>query len=83
MGRAVMQQNARLAEANIKASYLIKLIMQQQEKQTLRSVAAVLNTQGYKTRRGREFSATQVMRLYNQGTVTTTSEANTALAEGL
>ncbi|RFP66461.1 hypothetical protein D0N36_03695 [Hymenobacter lapidiphilus] len=67
LGRAVMQENARIAEANVQASYLIKLIMQQQQqKPTLRSVAAVLNAQGYKTRRGSEFTATQVMRLYNQ-----------------
>lgn len=58
-GRDVMQQNAR--EASKQVTMLIPLLLQQRK--TLREVAQILNDTGYRTRRGKEFSATQVMRL--------------------
>ncbi|TGE06094.1 recombinase family protein [Hymenobacter fodinae] len=63
LGRAAMQLNARMAEANVKATYIIDLILQNPQRHTLRDIAAVLNAQGYRTRRGKKFTSVQVLRL--------------------
>ncbi|WP_046242307.1 recombinase family protein [Hymenobacter terrenus] len=60
-GREVRSLNARTNQANLQASQLIKLLLAQS--QTLRQVAQTLNTYGYRTRRGKAFTAMQVARL--------------------
>ena len=60
-GQAAMQRNAREHQANRQAAQLAELL--QAKGQTLWQIAAALNTAGYRTRRGREFHATTVLRL--------------------
>ncbi|GAB2781142.1 DNA invertase Pin-like site-specific DNA recombinase [Hymenobacter luteus] len=60
-GRETQQQQAKEALSNVQAAHLIPLLLQQNK--TLREVASILNQNGYRTRRGKEFTATQVMRL--------------------
>lgn len=62
-GALVRAENARNHESNVQAKQLIHLLLKQPKKPTLRDVAAALNVSGYKTRRGCQFTATQVMRL--------------------
>lgn len=61
LGQAAMQRNAHAHPANRQAAQLAGLLRARQ--QTLWEIAAVLNTAGYRTRRGKEFHATTVQRL--------------------
>ncbi|KUG07438.1 recombinase family protein [Solirubrum puertoriconensis] len=63
-GRQTQQEKARTAKENVQAAQLVNLLLAQGK--TLRDVAAQLNSTGYRTRRGKEFTAVQVMRLSNQ-----------------
>lgn len=63
-GRAIMQQNAKDNENNIKAMQLIKLL--RKDNLSYQAIAIKLNDTGYRTRRGLMFSAMQVQRLATQ-----------------
>jgi hypothetical protein len=63
-GRAIMQQNAKENENNIKAMQLIKLL--RKDNLSYQAIATKLNETGYRTRRGLAFSAMQVQRLATQ-----------------
>lgn len=60
-GQAAMQRNAREHPANKQAALLADLLRAQG--QTLWQIADRLNAAGYRTRRGKEFHATTVLRL--------------------
>ena len=56
-----MQANARVHQANRQAAQLVELL--RAKGQTLWQIATQLNEAGYRTRRGKEFQATTVLRL--------------------
>ena len=60
-GKETMQRNAAEAVSNRQARRMIGLLRQQN--MTLLQIAAELNSHGYKTRRGKQFTATAVRRL--------------------
>lgn len=60
-GQAAMQRNAREHQANRQAAQLAELL--RAKGQTLWEIAAALNANGYRTRRGKAFHATTVWRL--------------------
>jgi DNA invertase Pin-like site-specific DNA recombinase len=60
-GQATMQRNAREHQANRQAAQLAELL--RAKEYTLWEIAAALNAAGYRTRRGKEFHATTVLRL--------------------
>lgn len=57
-------QNAKENPNNKKATAMIVLL--RKEKLSYRKIAAKLNADGFKTRRGKEFSASQVLILYDR-----------------
>ena len=61
LGRAVVQRNAQQAVPNKQARRLASLL--RRDGLTLAAIAAELNAHGYRTRRGKEFRKTTVMRL--------------------
>jgi DNA invertase Pin-like site-specific DNA recombinase len=60
-GRETQQYNAKTAKANVQAAELIRLYTDNGK--TLREIAACLNSKGYTTRRGCQFTAATVQRL--------------------
>lgn len=67
LGRAVVQRNAQEAVPNKQARRLATLL--RRDGLTLAAIAAELNAHGYRTRRGKEFHKTTVLRLLFQGSV--------------
>ena len=61
LGRAVVQRNAQEAVPNKQARRLAMLL--RRDGLTLAAIAAELNAHGYRTRRGKEFHKTSVLRL--------------------
>ncbi|WP_324680114.1 recombinase family protein [Hymenobacter sp. GOD-10R] len=61
LGRAVVQRNAQEAVPNKQARRLALLL--RRDGHTLEAIAAELNTHGYRTRRGKLFHKTSVLRL--------------------
>ncbi|WP_426062003.1 recombinase family protein [Hymenobacter sp. B1770] len=62
-GQQTRQANAKTNKANVQAAELIKL--HSEKGKSLREIAACLNSKGYTTRRGCQFTATAVQRLLN------------------
>lgn len=67
LGRAVVQRNAQEAVPNKQARRLAILL--RRDGLTLAAIAAELNAHGYRTRRGKEFHKTTVLRLLFQVSV--------------
>lgn len=65
LGRAVVQRNAQEAVPNKQARRLATLL--RRDGLTLAAIAAELNVHGYRTRRGKEFHRTTVLRLLFHG----------------
>jgi hypothetical protein len=61
LGRAVVQRNAQEALPNKQARRLALLL--RRDGLTLAAIAAEVNAHGYRTRRGKEFHKTSVLRL--------------------
>ena len=69
LGRAVVQRNAQAAAPNKQARRLASLL--RRDGLTLAAIAAELNAHGYRTRRGKKFHKTTVMRLLERISVLT------------
>ncbi|WP_167852222.1 recombinase family protein [Hymenobacter elongatus] len=67
LGRAVVQRNAQEAVPNKQARRLATLL--RRDGLTLTAIAAELNAHGYRTRRGKEFHKTTVLRLLKHNPV--------------
>lgn len=63
LGRAIVQHNAHEAVPNKQARRLASLL--RRDGMTLAAIATELNNHGYRTRRGKEFHKTTVLRLLN------------------
>lgn len=71
-GQATMQRNAREHQANRQAAQLAELLRAKDH--TLWEIAAALNAAGYRTRRGKEFHATTILRLLRSSSWLTSRE---------